>query len=94
MNIPEQPSSQGRFFEARLDQPLIGIIVRKEDGEEVVRYFTDEADLERASSPESVQRALQLIGAWKDLGDWNEVLDELDRIRHQSTPTPPIEFDE
>jgi hypothetical protein len=31
-----------------------------------------------------------LAGAWADLG-WEEALDELDRIRHESQPTPPID---
>ena len=35
--------------------------------------------------------ALAVIGAWSDL-DWEETAAELDRIRHESTPTPPIEL--
>ena len=82
---------QGQSLVARLDQPLIGIPF-EEDGRDMVRYFTDEADLEAASTPASVQRALSLLGAWQDLGDWAEVERELDRIRHESKPTPPIEL--
>src|SRR5437016_322913 len=40
----------------------------------------------------SVEEALALAGAWGER-DWNEVEQELDRIRHESTPTPPIELD-
>lgn len=54
--------------------------------------FTDKA-LEASTSPDNVQQALSLAGAWKELGDWNEVMDELDRIRHESKPTPPIDLD-
>jgi hypothetical protein len=32
---------------------------------------------------------LALAGAWADL-DWEEAEAELDRIRHESQPTPPI----
>lgn len=38
-----------------------------------------------------MQDALELAGAWGDR-DWNEVEAELDRIRHSSKPTPPIEL--
>lgn len=82
----EQPNS----MTVREDQPLIGVLVR-ENGEEVVRYFTDDDEAEQASTPSGVQQALALAGAWKDLGDWDEVEAELDRIRHESKPTPPID---
>jgi hypothetical protein len=34
---------------------------------------------------------LAVIGAWSDL-DWEEFSSELDRIRHASRPTPPIDL--
>ncbi len=37
----------------------------------------------------AIKEALALAGAWGDR-DWNEVEDELDRIRHSSKPTPPF----
>ncbi len=76
-------------LEARFDQPLIGVIIR-EGGREIVRYFVDEAAADAATPPNSVQRALDLIGAWSDI-DTPDALDVLDRMRHDSTPTPPIE---
>jgi uncharacterized protein (DUF433 family) len=36
------------------------------------------------------ERALSLAGAWSDL-DFDEMIDALDRIRHESKPTPPID---
>jgi hypothetical protein len=80
----EQPKS----IIVRDGQPLIGVPVR-ENGQEVTCYFTDEDAADAATPPTSVQRALSLIGAWSDL-DWDDALRELDRIRHESTPTPPI----
>ena len=74
----------------RDDQPLIGVFVH-ENGREVVRYFTDEQEADAALGHTSVQKALGLAGAWKDLADWAEVEEELERIRHQSQPTPPID---
>ena len=40
----------------------------------------------------SVKDALALAGAWADLPS-DRMEEELDRIRHESTPTPPIELD-
>jgi hypothetical protein len=87
----ERESRHGQPLLVRRNQPLIGIPL-SEDGEDVVQYFTDEEGVEDVSTSASVQRALSLAGAWKDLGDWDDVLDELERIRHESKPTPPIEL--
>lgn len=73
---------------ARSDQPLIGVIFQ-EHGQEVVRYFAEE-EAANAALPQGVtERALSTIGAWSDL-DWDEMVEALDRIRHESPPTPPI----
>lgn len=74
----------------RNDQPLIGVIL-KEDGREVVRYFTDEEEADAAIPQSATQEALSVIGAWSDL-DWDEAVEALDRIRHETPPTPPIEL--
>ena len=74
----------------RSNQPLIGIPF-EENGQEVVRYFTDEAAADAVISQSATQAALGVIGAWSDL-DWDEAVEELDRIRHESKPTPPIEL--
>jgi hypothetical protein len=73
------------------DEPLIAIPVER-DGREVVRYFTDDAAADEAAGDNGVQDALALAGVWSDL-DWDEVADELDRIRHESKPTPPLDLD-
>ena len=69
----------------RPDQPLIGVI-DQQNGTEVVRYFADEADADAEFGDDGVQQALNLAGAWRDI-DSDDFLDELDRIRHESTPT-------
>ncbi len=76
----------------RPDQPLIGI---PDDliGEGTVRYFTSEEVADEVLSEESLEEALSLAGVWSDL-DLEEMLSELNRIRHESGPTPPIEFEE
>lgn len=39
--------------------------------------------------PGTVEEALALAGAWSDL-DWDDMVEALDRIHHDSKPTPPI----
>lgn len=70
------------------DRPLIGVVLL-EDGEEVVRYFSDEAEADAAVS-QATPGARSLAGVWADL-DWEDAVDVLDRIRHESVPTPPID---
>jgi len=69
-------------------QPLIGVIT-EEQGIEVVHYFTQEVDADRVLVEDTTQEALALAGAWKDL-EWDELEQALDRIRHESPPTPPL----
>jgi hypothetical protein len=71
-------------------QPLIGLVL-EEDGRQVVRYFVDEAAADAAVADHALDRALAAIGSWSDL-DWAETVEALDRIRHESPPTPPIEL--
>jgi hypothetical protein len=86
--MPELPGQRDHSFVVRRDQPLIGVLT--DDGEdELVCYFTDEAEADAAATPASVQRALSLLGAWSDL-DWEAAEAELERIRHVNPPTPPI----
>ncbi len=82
--MPEHATS----FVVRNDQPLIGVILG-EDGGEIIRYFTDEQAADAAVADTATQEALAAIGAWSDL-DWEEMEQALDRIRHESKPTPPI----
>jgi hypothetical protein len=76
------------------DQPIVAIPLL-ENGREVIRYAVDDdADSTLPAStrlPESIHDALSLAGAWSDR-DWDETIDALDRIRHDSPPTPPIDL--
>ena len=73
------------------NQPLIGIPF-EENGKEVTRFYAEEAQADKAVSNEVTQTALQLAGAWSDL-DFDDMVEQLDTIRHQSKPTPPIDLD-
>jgi hypothetical protein len=70
------------------DQPLIGVMA-EEEGRDVVRYFTTEQDADRVLVEDTTQAALALAGVWSDLA-WDELARALDRIRHESQPTPPL----
>jgi hypothetical protein len=78
-------------FDVPSGHPLIGIPL-EEDGRDVVRYFADEAEADKALAAHKHRDVRHLAGAWKDL-DWEAAADELDRIRHESAPTPPVDLD-
>lgn len=75
-------------FITQQNQPLIGIILG-EKGREAVYYFAEEAEADAAVNQQAIHEILGLAGAWSDL-DWGVVVEALDRIRHESGPTPPI----
>ena len=67
-------------------QPLIGVL----DADlHQVRYFTTEEEADAALAADAVTDALSLAGAWRDL-EWEAVVSDLDRLRHESKPTPPL----
>lgn len=70
------------------EEPLIALFL-EEDGHEVVRYFASDEEADAAAGPDATERALQLAGAWSDL-DWDEVRAGLERIRRESSASPPL----
>lgn len=83
-----QPQSNEGLYVSG-EQPLVGVAVER-DGQEVTHYFVEE-DVNGSTVPDKATgQALRLIGAWSDL-DWDEVATKLDRIRHESPPSAPIE---
>jgi len=66
-------------------QPLIVVPI----GDDDVRYFTSDEDADAVMSQDAIQQALDLAGAWGHL-DGEDMLNALDRMRHESQPTPPI----
>ncbi len=87
-----QPTS----FDVPSGQPLIGIPLQ-ENGREVVRYFADEEAADKALASRKRRDVRQLAGAWARIDPdiaWDDVADQLDRIRHESKPTPPIDLDD
>lgn len=79
---------QGPGFIVCHDQPLLGVPLQ-EEGQEVVYYFAEEGQADAAMPSSAAQEALRLAGAWHDL-DWDMIEQALDRIRHESPPSPPL----
>ena len=65
-------------------EPLSTLVTIK-DGREVVISASSDSD-----SDITAQNAMSVFGAWSDI-DWDEAAAALDRIRHESAPTPPID---
>jgi hypothetical protein len=74
----------------REDQGLVGVVVT-ENGHLTTQFYADDAGTGGAAVDAGIQQALQAIGAWSDL-DWDEAVEELDRIRHASKPSPPLDL--
>lgn len=82
---------QGHMLSAAPDQPLVGVI-EETNGQRIVRYSAGSADQgDTQGSDQTLQDALAVIGAWSDL-DWDALADDLDRLRHEQQPTPPIDL--
>lgn len=86
---PERRPRPSASLAVTPDQPLIGIMV-VEDGQQIVHYFADEDEIEAALPTPTIDDVRSLAGVWSDL-DWEEALDELDRIRHESKPATTCE---
>lgn len=69
------------------NHPLIGI-PSEENGQEVIRYFSDDA---LPHSLETIKEILSLVDAWRAIS-WDDMAEQLDHIRHESTPTPPVDL--
>lgn len=74
----------------RQHQGLVGVVVI-ENGHQATRFFADETEAVEPKTDAGTQAALRAIGAWADL-DWDEAVEELDRIRHASPPSPPLDL--
>ncbi len=93
--MAEQPKPVISFV-VPYHQQLIAIPF-EEHGELFVLYSTDPAEARAEIARRCPRDARHLAGAWKAIDpdlDWDTMADELDRIRHESTPTPPIDLDE
>ena len=88
--MAEQRGRSPAGLTVREDQGLVGIVVA-ENGHQATRFFAEEDEADEAQADAGTQAALRAIGAWADL-DWDEAVEELDRIRHESKPSPPLDL--
>ena len=49
-------------------------------------------ETEKQKNHKAIEETLALAGSWKEL-DFDDMIEQLDRIRHESKPTPPLTFD-
>lgn len=81
-------TEQGRVLAAHEDDPLVAVHIG-EDGDESVRYAVADSP-DPSLTRQSIQAAMAAIGSCSDL-DWRAWADELDRLRHENGPTPPVD---
>ena len=85
--IDQRPSVSESALEA---EHVLIAVPDTEDGKEVTRYFVSEEAAD-AAFPGRIRETSDLAGIWSDL-DWDAMEEALDRIRHESVPTPPIDL--
>lgn len=79
-----------RGFAARQDEPLIGVVTGDAD-DQAVFYFAQQQEIDELSADDGSRVALDLAGAWSDL-NWEQMEQELDRIRHDNPPSAPLDL--
>ena len=88
--MTKQQTPSAAHLTVREDQGLIGVVTIL-DGQPATEFFADDGETEETATDAEMRTALGAIGVWADL-DWDAAVDELDQIRHQSTPTPPLDL--
>lgn len=83
--VRTQETKQHSSLIAGPDQPLFAIPM--DDG--TIRYFVSEEEADAAITDEMIAEAIRQAGAWSDLAD-EDVEGALDRMRHETPPSPPI----
>ncbi len=58
----------------------------------IVAVLTPVEREKQQQNKKAIEETLALAGAWKDL-DFDDMLEQLDHIRHDSKPTPPLKLD-
>jgi hypothetical protein len=90
IGMAEQHESFLESLMVREDQGLIDVVVG-DNGSEATRNFTDAGEVDGTVIDANTQAALQAISTWADL-DWDEAVEDLDRIGRQTEPSPPLDL--
>ena len=83
------PRLPGVILSAPYHNPLAAVLI-EENGRTETRYFIDDLEADALPRDEDTVSPIKLAGIWDDL-DAEDMLDTLDRARHASRPTPPID---
>src|SRR2546421_10158264 len=64
----------------------------RENSHDVALLTPIDTEKKQKTNQQAIEETLALAGSWKDL-DFDDMLEQLDRIRHESKPTPPLALD-
>ena len=64
----------------------------RENSHDIALLTPVDTEKKQQTNRRAIEATLALAGAWKDLPSDN-MEEELDRIRHASKPTPPLDLD-
>jgi hypothetical protein len=64
----------------------------RENNRDVALLTPLDTERKQQTNRQAIEETLALAGSWKDL-DFDDMIEQLDRIRHESKPTPPLELD-
>ncbi len=66
--------------------------ILRENSHDVALLTPVDTERKQQTNRQAIEETLALAGSWKDL-DFDDMIEQLDRIRHESKPTPPLELD-
>jgi hypothetical protein len=66
--------------------------ILRENSHDVALLTPVDTERKQQTNRQAIEEILALAGSWKDL-DSDDMLEQLDRIRHASKPTPPLALD-
>jgi len=66
--------------------------ILRENSHDVALLTPVDTERKQQTNRQAIEETLALAGSWKDL-DFDDMIEQLDRIRHESTPTPPLALD-
>ena len=64
----------------------------RENSHDVALLTPVDTERKQQTNRQAIEETLALAGSWKDL-DFDDMIEQLDRIRHESKPTPLLELD-
>ena len=64
----------------------------RENNHDIALLTPVDRENKQQTSRQAIEETLALAGSWKDL-DFDDMIEQLDRIRHESKPTPPLALD-